>query len=160
MPSVYLLFCSYLRTTSASSSKINFGPLSQQSSYRGFQPMTHNGTGSAGGILLQVYRGDGSRYYSNPFSDTVGNFTGCAFSSSDQKIRSGQNAVGDGTTTAAATTLSFAAGATWLLGPFENTSTTSTELTIASACLFWDSNVALSPKQTTDIDSLVRSFTL
>jgi hypothetical protein len=160
MPSVYLLYSSYLRTTTSSSNRINFGPLSQQSSYRGFQPTTHGGTGSATNTQLQCYRGDGFRYAMSVTGEQLGSTIGCLFSSSDQKIRSAQNAAGDGITNSFAATLSFAAGATWLLGPFENTSTTSTELTIASACLFWDSNVTITQKQSSDIDSLIRSFAL
>jgi len=160
MPSVYLLYSSYVRTTTSSSNRINFGPLSQQSTYRGFQPTTHGQTGSATTIHLQAYRGDGFRYIITLIADLLGTFIGCCFSSNDQKIRSAQNAVGDGSTTSAVTTLSFAAGATWLLGPFENTSTTSTEITIASACLFWDSNVTITQRQSSDIDSLIRTFAL
>ena len=163
MPSAYLLFSSYVRTTSTSSSRINFGPLSAQASYRGFQPHTHNGTGSTTNIHLQVYRGDGNRYLGSSIIDglsTMATFVGCAFSGNDQKLLGGANSYAQGTTTSGATTLSFDAGATWLLGPFENASTTSTELTTASACLFWDSNVTITQKQTTDIDSLIRSFAL
>jgi hypothetical protein len=160
MPSVYLLYSSYARTSTSSSNRINFGPLTQQSNYRGFQPTTHGQTGSATFIHLQVYRGDGFRYIMTTIGDNLSSFIGCLFSSADQKIRSLQNAGGEGVTTSAATTLSFAAGATWLLGPFENTSTTSTEITIASACLFWDSNVTITQRQSSDIDSLIRSFAL
>jgi hypothetical protein len=160
MPSAYLLFSSYVRTTTSSSNRINFGPLTQQSNYRGFQPTTHGQTGSAAFIHLQAYRGDGLRYIMTTIGDNLSSFIGCLFSSGDQKIRSLQNANGDGATTSAATTLSFAAGATWLLGPFENTSTTSTEITIASACLFWDSNVTITQRQSSDIDSLIRTFAL
>lgn len=160
MPSVYLLYSSYLRTTTTSSNRINFGPISDTGAYRGFQPTTHGGTGSATGIQIQAYRGDGFRYSTSAFSDLLGCFVGCAFSSGDQKNRSGQNAPSDGTTTPIAVTMSFAAGATWLLGPFENTSKTSTEITIASACLFWDSNITITQRQTSDIDSLIRTFAL
>jgi hypothetical protein len=160
MPSAYLLFSSFVRTTTTSSNRINFGPISSTSAYRGFQPTTHGGTGSATGILLQAYRGDGFRYYTSCALDSIGSFIGCAFSSADQKNRSGQNASGEGVTGSAATTMTFAAGATWLLGPFENASTTSTEITIASACLFWDSNITITQRQTSDIDSLIRTFAL
>jgi hypothetical protein len=160
MPSVYLLYSSYLRTTTSSSNRINFGPLSSTGAYRGFQPTTHGGTGSATSIQTQAYRGDGFRYFTSIAIDCIANYIGCAFSSTDQKNRSGQNAAGDGVTSSAATTMTFAAGATWLLGPFENTSTTSTEITIASACLFWDSNIAITQRQTSDIDSLIRTFAL
>lgn len=160
MPSVYLLYSSYVRTTTSSSNRINFGPLSSTSAYRGFQPTTHGQTGSATNIVHNAYRGDGFRYFSTAVVDLYSNFVGCLFSSGDQKIRSGQNASADGVTSSGATTMSFAAGATWLLGPFENTSTTSTEITIASACLFWDSNITITQRQSSDIDSLIRSFAL
>ena len=160
MPSVYLLFSSYVRTSTASSNRINFGPLSSAGSYRGFQPTTHGQTGSTSLTHLQAYRADGLRYYTSVITDFLGAFVGCLFSSGDQKIRSAQNALGDGITTSAASVFTYAAGATWLLGPFENTSTTSTEITIASACLFWDSNITVTQKQTSDIDSLIRSFAL
>lgn len=163
MPSVYLLFASFIKTTTTSSNRINFGPLSVQSSYRGFQPHTHGATGSSSNIHLQCYRGDGSRYLGSGIlggDHGLATFVGATFSSNDQKILGGANAVAQGTTTSQLATLSFAAGATWLLGPFENTSTTSTEITIASACLFWDSNVTITQKQTSDIDSLIRSFAL
>jgi hypothetical protein len=160
MPSVYLLFSSYVRTSTASSNRINFGPLSSAGSYRGFQPTTHGQTGSTSLTQLQAYRADGFRYYTSVITDFLGAFVGCLFSSGDQKIRSAQNALGDGITTSAASVFTYAAGATWLLGPFENTSTTSTEITIASACLFWDSNITVTQRQTSDIDSLIRSFAL
>ena len=160
MPSVYLLYSSYVRTTTSSSNRINFGPLSSASNYRGFQPTTHGQTGSATSVHLQAYRGDGFRYTMVHIIDLLGTFVGCCFSSNDQKIRSAQNAAGDGSTTSAAAVFTYAAGATWLLGPFENTSTTSTEITIASACLFWDSNVTITQRQTSDIDSLIRTFAL
>ena len=160
MPSAYLLYSSYVRTSTSSSNRINFGPLTQQSNYRGFQPTTHGQTGSATNVHLQAYRGDGFRYSMTVVADVLASFVGCLFSSGDQKIRALQNSAGDGTTSGYAATLSFAAGATWLLGPFENTSTTSTEITIASACLFWDSNVTITQRQSSDIDSLIRSFAL
>ena len=160
MPSVYLLYSSYVRTSTSSSNRINFGPLSSTSAYRGFQPTTHGATGSATNIQSQAYRGDGFRYITTTVFDLLGTFVGCSFSSNDQKIRSAQNATTDGVTTPIAATMSFSAGATWLLGPFENLSTTSTEITIASACLFWDSNVTITQKQSSDIDSLIRSFAL
>jgi hypothetical protein len=160
MPSAYLLYSSFVGTTTTTSNRINFGPLTQQSNYRGFQPTTHGQTGSATSIHLQAYRGDGSRYVMSVNVDLLSGYVGCMFSSGDQKIRSTQNAAGNGSTTSNATTLSFAAGATWLLGPFENASTTSTEITIASACLFWDSNITITQRQTSDIDSLIRTFAL
>jgi len=160
MPSAYLLFSSFVRTTTSSSNRINFGPLSSAGAYRGFQPTTHGQTGSATNIFLQAYRGDGFRYTMTPANDLISTFIGCCFSSNDQKIRSAQNSTGDGSTSSAAAVFTYAAGATWLLGPFENTSTTSTEITIASACLFWDSNVTITQRQTTDIDSLIRTFAL
>lgn len=160
MPSVYLLYSSFVGTTTTTSNRINFGPLTQQSNYRGFQPTTHGQTGSATSVHLQAYRGDGFRYLMAVNADLLCGHVGCMFSSGDQKIRSTQNAAGNGSTSSNAATLSFAAGATWLLGPFENTSTTSTEITIASACLFWDSNVTITQKQSSDIDSLIRSFAL
>ena len=160
MPSVYLLYSSYVRTTTTSSNRINFGPLSDTGTYRGFQPTTHGGTGSNSGIHNHCYRGDNVRYFSSVTADVLGSFVGCAFSSADQKHRNGENACGDGVTGSIATTSTFSAGATWLLGPFENTSKTSTEITIASACLFWDSNVTITQRQTSDIDSLIRSFAL
>lgn len=160
MPSVYLLYSSYVRTSTSSSNRINFGPLSSAGAYRGFQPTTHGQTGSTFLTQLQAYRADGLRYYTSIINDLLGAFVGCLFSSGDQKIRSAQNAIGDGITNNAAAVFTYAAGATWLLGPFENASTTSTEITIASACLFWDSNVTITQKQTSDIDSLIRSFAL
>jgi hypothetical protein len=160
MPSAYLLFSSYVRTSTTSSNRINFGPLSSTSAYRGFQPTTHGQTGSASGIHLQAYRGDGFRYSMTCAADVLTSFIGCLFSSGDQKIRGLQNSTGDGITSGFAATMSFSAGATWLLGPFENTSTTSTEITIASACLFWDSNVTITQRQSSDIDSIIRSFAL
>jgi len=160
MPSVYLLYSSFVRTTTSTSNRINFGPLSSAGAYRGFQPTTHGQTGSATNIALQAYRGDGSRFFTSVITDMLGSYIGCLFSSGDQKIRSAQNAIGDGITSSAASVFTYAAGATWLLGPFENSSTTSTEITIASACLFWDSNVTITQKQTSDIDSLIRSFAL
>jgi len=160
MPSAYLLYSSYVRTSTTSSNRINFGPLSQQSSYRGFKAITHDQTGNATNVHLQSYRGDGFRYYTSVISDLLGAFVGCLFSSGDQKIRSAQNALGDGITSIAASSVTYAAGATWLLGPFENASTTSTEITIASACLFWDSNTTITQRQTSDIDSLIRTFAL
>lgn len=160
MPSVYLLYSSYVRTTTSSSNRINFGPLSSTSTYRGFQPTTHGQTGSSTSIHLQAYRGDGFRYSMSTIIDLLGSVIGCVFSSGDQKIRSLQNSTGDGIITSFAAAMSFSAGATWLLGPFENTSTTSTEITIASACLFWDSNVTITQRQASDIDSLIRTFAL
>jgi hypothetical protein len=160
MPSAYLLFSSYIKTTTSSSNRINFGPVNQFSQYRGFQPFTHGQTGSATSVIINVYRGDGFRYFTTPLFDLVGSFIGCGFSSSDQKIRTCENACGDGTVSSGANTSTFAAGATWLLGPFENASTTSTEITIASACLFWDSNITITQRQSSDIDSLIRSFAL
>jgi hypothetical protein len=160
MPSVYLLYSSFVRTTTSSSNRINFGPIRSDATYRGFQPTTHGQTGSATNIALGAYRGDGSRFFTSVVTDMIGSYIGCLFSSGDQKIRSAQNALGDGVTGTAASAGTFAAGATWLLGPFENTSTTSTEITIASACLFWDSNITITQKQTSDIDSLIRSFAL
>jgi len=160
MPSVYLLYSSYVRTTTSSSNRINFGPLSSTGAYRGFQPTTHGATGSATNIHLHSYRGDGLRYIMTALSDLLSTFIGCCFSSNDQKIRSGQNASGDGVISTQVTSMTYAAGATWLLGPFENTSTTSTEITIASACLFWDSNTTITQRQTSDIDSLIRTFAL
>ena len=163
MPSVYLLFTSFIRTTTTTSNRINFGPLSQQSTYRGFQPCTHGQTGSASSFLLQCYRGDGNRYLGSDISAGnfgLGNFVGFSFSSNDQKLygASGGNNIANGITTSAATTLSFAAGATWLLGPFENTSTTSTELTTVAACLFWDSNTTLTQNFTSQLDGILREF--
>jgi len=160
MPSVYLLYSSFVRTTTTSSSRINFGPLSSTSAYRGFQPTTHGQTGSSTSIHLQAYRGDGLRYVMTTISDLLGTFIGCCFSSNDQKIRSLQNSIGDGVVSTQVISMTYAAGATWLLGPFENTSTTSTEITIASACLFWDSNVTIVQRQASDIDSLIRTFAL
>jgi hypothetical protein len=163
MPSAYLLFSSYVRATTTTSNRINFGPLAVQSAYRGFQPHTHGQTGSNSNIHIICYRGDGNRYAGTGIiggEAGLATFVGCVFSSNDQKVLGGANSVAHGTTTPTATTLSFAAGATWLLGPFENSSTTSTELTTASACLFWDSNVTITQKQTSDIDSLIRSFAL
>jgi len=163
MPSVYLLFSSYVRTTTTSSNRINFGPLSAQGSYRGFQPHTHNGTGSSTNMHLHCYRGDGNRYTGTGIIDGsfgMSTFVGASFSGNDQKVLGGANSFAQGTTTSAATTLSFAGGATWLLGPFENASTTSTEVTTVAACLFWDSNITISQRQTTDIDSLIRDFAL
>lgn len=161
MPSVYLLFASFIRTTTTSSNRINFGPLSQQSSYRGFQPLTHGQTGNSTNVHLQCYRGDGNRYTGSGVIDGssgLATFVGCAFSSNDQKWYGGSNSLAAGTTSSAATTLSFAAGATWLLGPFENTSTTSTENTTVAACLFWDSNTTLTQNFTTQLDGLLREF--
>jgi len=163
MPSVYLLFASYIKTGSTTSSRINFGPLSSGSNYRGFQPHTHNQLSNTTAVHLQTYRGDGNRYLgSDSLSSQAlnGNFVGAAFSSSNQLIIGGQNAQANSSTSSAATVMTFAAGATWLLGPFENTSTTSTEITIASACLFWDSNITITQRQTSDIDSLIRTFAL
>ena len=163
MPSVYLLFNSFVRSTTSTSNRINFGPLSQQSSYRGFQPHTHGGTGSSSNIQLQCYRGDGSRYLGTGILDGsygVASFVGCAFSSNDQKWYGGSNSFAQGTTSSVLTTLSFSAGATWLLGPFENGSTTSTEQTIASACIFWDSNTTLTNAFVAQLDDLVRKCVL
>jgi hypothetical protein len=163
MPSAYLLFSSFVRTTTSSSNRINFGPLSSTSAYRGFQPHTHGQTGSSTNVHLQCYRGDGNRYTGTGVIDGnfgLATFVGASFSSNDQKVLGGANSAAQGATTVSAITLSFAAGATWLLGPFENTSTTSTELTTVAACLFWDSNVTITQKQTSDIDSLIRSFAL
>ena len=160
MPSVYLLYSSFVRTTTTTSSRINFGPIRSDGTYRGFQPISHGQTGSATNVGINAYRGDGLRYFATVINDLLGTFIGCVFSSNDQKIRSAQNATGDGLTGSGASAATFAAGATWLLGPFENTSTTSTEITIASACLFWDSNVTITQRQTSDIDSLIRTFAL
>jgi hypothetical protein len=160
MPSVYLLYSSFVRTTTSSSNRINFGAIRSDATYRGFQPTTHGQTGSATNITHNAYRGDGFRYNMSVVSDVLGSFTGCSLSSGDQKIRSAQNASGEGPTSSAASAATFAAGATWLLGPFENTSTTSTEITIASACLFWDSNITITQRQSSDIDSLIRTFAL
>jgi len=161
MPSVYLLFNPFIRTTTTSSNRINFGPLSSTSAYRGFQPLTHGQTGNSSNVHLQCYRGDGSRYTGSGVLD--GNFglaifVGCAFSSNDQKWFGGSNSLAAGTTSSAASAMSFSAGATWLLGPFENTSTTSTELTTVAACLFWDSNTTLTQNFTTQLDGLLREF--
>lgn len=161
MPSVYLLFASYIRSTSTTSSRINFGPLSSISAYRGFQPHTHGQTGSATNIHLQAYRGDGSRYTGGSVIESrivCGNFVGAAFSSNDQKVIGAQNSNGENATTSALTTMSFSAGATWLLGPFENGSKTSTEQTTVSACLFWDSNTTLSIAFVNQLDSILREF--
>lgn len=160
MPSAYLLFASFVRTTTATSNRINFGPLSVQGNFRGFAGPTHAQTGSATSVHLHCFRGDGFRYFTSVITDLLGTFVGCLFSSNDQKIRSAVGALGDGITSITTSTTTFAAGATWLLGPFENLSTTSTEITIASACLFWDSNVTISQRQTSDIDSLIRTFAL
>ena len=161
MPSVYLLFASYIRSTSTTSSRINFGPLSSTSTYRGFQPQTHGQLGSATSVHLHAYRGDGSRYIgSQAFGaeNTNSLFVGAAFSSNDQKIIGGRNSRADGATTSVATTMTYSAGATWLLGPFENASKTSTEQTTVSACLFWDSNTTLSIAFISQLDSLLREF--
>lgn len=161
MPSVYLLFASYIRSTSTTSSRINFGPLSSLSSYRGFQPHTHGQLGSATSIHLQAYRGDGSRYIGGGGIDArsvCGNFVGAAFSSNDQKVIGAQNSNGDNVTTSVATAMTYSAGATWLLGPFENASKTSTEQTTVSACLFWDSNTTLSIAFVNQLDSILRGF--
>jgi len=163
MPSVYLLFASYNKTGGTTSSRINFGPLSSGSTYRGFQPHTHNQLSNSITVHLQAYRGDGNRYVGSDSLSTVplnGNFVGAAFSSSNQLIIGGQNAFANGSTSTVAAAMTFAAGATWLLGPFENSSTTSIEITTASACLFWDSNITITQRQTSDIDSLIRSFAL
>jgi hypothetical protein len=165
MPSTYLMFAPFVRATTTSSNRINFGPLSQQSTYRGFQPHTHGQTGSNTSILFQAYRGDGNRYYQSTIlggDSSLGSFVGAAFSSGDQKLYGAGNSQtqGGASTTPAATTLSFAAGATWLLGPFENGSTTSTEITMASACFFWDSNTTLTQANTIDLDCILRSFAL
>jgi len=163
MPSAYLLFASYNKVGSTTSSRINFGPLTSNSTYRGFQPHTHNQLANTTVVHLQVYRGDGNRYLGsdslNPAS-LNGNYVGVSFSSSNQLIIGGQNANANGSTTLQSAPMTFAAGATWLLGPFENASTTSIEITTASACLFWDSNITITQKQTSDIDSLIRSFAL
>jgi len=161
MPSVYLLFSSFIRVTATTSSRINFGPLAS-GVYRGFQPHTHNETGSATNLQIQCFRGDGNRYLG---SGTLGgnymaSFVGCAFSSNTQKLLGGQNSDAQGITSAIAHVLSYSAGADWLLGPFTDSSKTSTEITIASACLFWDSNVTITQQQTSDIDSLLRTFAL
>jgi hypothetical protein len=161
MPSVYLLFTSYNRTGTTTSHRINFGPLSQQSLFRGFCPHTHVGTGSSTSVHLHCFRGDGNRYFNNVLVDARhynGRFVGAAFSSADQKILGADNSDADNATSASATTLSFAAGATWLLGPFEQSSTTSTELTTVSACLFWDSNTTLSVQIVSQLDTLLRQF--
>lgn len=161
MPSVYLLFASYIRSTSTTSSRINFGPISSGSTYRGFQPHTHNQLANATNIHLQAYRGDGSRYIGNSAIDAKapsGLFVGAAFSSNDQKILGAGNANADGATTSAATVMTYSAGATWLLGPFENASKTSTEQTTVAACLFWDSDTTLSQGFVSQLDSLLREF--
>jgi len=161
MPSVYLLFNSFIRVTTSTSSRINFGPLASNSTFRGFQPLTHGQTGSSTNIHLQCYRGDGSRYLGSGIlggDSGLALFVGCAFSSNDQKFYGGANSTARGTTTSQLTTMSFSAGATWLLGPFEDTSTTSTELTTVAACLFWDSNTTLTQNFTTQLDGLLREF--
>jgi hypothetical protein len=161
MPSVYLLFTSYNRTGTTTSHRINFGPLSQQSSFRGFCPHTHNQTGSSTSVHLHCFRGDGFRYFNNAAADARnfnGRFVGAAFSSADQKILGADNSDADNATSSLASTTTFAAGATWLLGPFENASTTSTELTTVSACLFWDSNTTLSVQIVSQLDTLLRQF--
>lgn len=163
MPSVYLLFSPYARTTTASSHRINFGPLSTASTYRGFCPHTHDQTGSTTNVHLQTYRGDGNRYTGTGVIDGsfgMASFVGACFSSNDQKVLGGANSFANGATTTAVSTIAFASAQTWLLGPFTTTSTTSTEVTTVAACLFWDSNVTISQRQTTDIDSLIRDFAL
>jgi hypothetical protein len=163
MPSVYLLFSSFIRTTTTGSHRINFGPLSAQSTYRGFCPHTHDQTGNTTNMHLQCYRGDGNRYLGTGVIDGsfgLADFVGAAFSSNDQKVLGGANSAAQGTTTSAASTTNFSAAQTWLLGPFTTASTTSTELTTVAACLFWDSNVTITQKQTSDIDSLLRTFAL
>ena len=163
MPSVYLLFSSYMRTGTTSSSRINFGPISSTSAYRGFQPHTHNQTGSATNMHLQCYRGDGSRYVGSQSIasfDSCGQFVGAAFSSNDQKIIGAVNSRGDNATVTNAVTMTFAAGATYLLGPFDSSAKASTEQTIVSACLFWDSDTTLSINFVAELDSLIRRFVL
>lgn len=160
-PSVYLLFASYIRSTSSTSNRISFAPLSSTSAYRGFQPHTHGQLGSATSVHLQAYRGDGSRYIGGTAIDArnvCGAFVGAAFSSNDQKIIGAQNSWADHVTTSAAIAMTYSAGATWLLGPFENTSKTSTEQTTVAACLFWDSNTTLSIPFIGQLDSLLREF--
>jgi hypothetical protein len=161
MPSVYVLFSSYNATGSTTSSRINFGPLSSTSTYRGFQPHTHNQTGSTTLVHLQTYRGDGNRYIGSGSLSTnllASNFIGAAFSSSNQLILGAQNALANNATSTIASAMTFAAGATWLLGPFENASKTSTELTTVSACLFWNSDTALTVQFVSQLDSLLREF--
>jgi hypothetical protein len=163
MPSAYLLFAPFIRTTATGSHRINFGPLSTGATYRGFCPHTHDQTGNTTNIHLQSYRGDGNRYTGTGILDGnfgLATFVGAAFSSNDQKVLGGANSVAQGTTTSAVSTTAFAAAQTWLLGPFTTASTTSTEVTTVAACLFWDSNVTITQKQTSDIDSLIRSFAL
>jgi hypothetical protein len=161
MPSVYLLFASYNKTGTTSSNRITFSPLTSNSTYRGFQPHTHNQTGSATLSHLQVYRGDGNRYVG---SDTLNTgslnalFVGAAFSSSNQLVLGGQNASANNSTSTIAAPMTFSAGATWFLGPFEGSSKTSTELTTVSACLFWNSDTALTPQFVSQLDSLLRKF--
>lgn len=161
MPSVYLLFASYNATGTTTSSRINFGPLASNSTYRGFQPHTHSGTGSATLVQLQTYRGDGNRYLASGSLSTNplnANFVGCGFSSSNQLILGGQNSSGNNATSTIAAPMTFAAGATWLLGPFEQSSKTSTELTTVSACLFWNSDTTLTTQFVSQLDSLLREF--
>lgn len=162
MPSAYLLFASFIKTTATGSHRINFGPLSTSSTYRGFCPHTHDQTGNTSNIHLQAYRGDGNRYIGQVVGGDSGlaTFVGASFSSNDQKVLGGANSVAQGTTTSQVSTTAFAAAQTWLLGPFTTASTTSTEVTTVAACLFWDSNVTISQRQTTDIDSLIRDFAL
>jgi hypothetical protein len=161
MPSVYVLFASYNTTGTATSSRLNFGPFTSNSTYRGFMPHTHSGTGSATLVQSQAYRGDGNRYLGTGSLSVFplnANFVGTAFSSSNQLILGGQNANVNNATSTIAAPMTFAAGATWLLGPFEQASKTSTELTTASACLFWNSDTALTPQFVSQLDSLLREF--
>ena len=163
MPSVYLLFSPYIKTTTASSHRINFGPLSTASTYRGFCPHSHDQTGSSTNMHLQCYRGDGNRYTGTGVIDGsfgMSTFVGASFSSNDQKVLGAANSFSNGATTTAVSITAFASAQTWLLGPFTTTSTTSTEVTTVAACLFWDSNITISQRQTTDIDSLIRDFAL
>jgi hypothetical protein len=163
MPSAYLLFSPFIKTTATGSHRINFGPLSTGATYRGFCPHTHDQTGNTTNVHLQSFRGDGNRYTSTGVIDGnfgLATFVGAAFSSNDQKVLGGANSVAQGTTTSAVSTTAFAAAQTWLLGPFTTASTTSTEVTTVAACLFWDSNVTITQKQTSDIDSLIRTFAL
>lgn len=161
MPSVYLLFASYIGTTSNTSSRINFGPLSSGSTYRGFQPHTHNQLANNVNVHLQAYRGDGSRYIGSSAlgaSSVTGDFVGAAFSSNNQLVIGAGRSNGNNATTSQLTAMTYSAGATWLLGPFENASKTSTEQTTVSACLFWDSNTTLSIEFVNQLDSLLREF--
>jgi hypothetical protein len=161
MPSVYVLFASYNKTGTTTSSRINFGPFTSNSTYRGFMPHTHSGTGGATLSHLQTYRGDGNRYIGSDTLNTAvldGFFVGAAFSSSNQLVLGGQNAFANNATSTIAAPMTFSAGATWFLGPFEQAVKTSTELTTVSSCLFWNSDTALTPQFVSQLDSLLREF--